>query len=240
MHRFVQLAAAADFHSKLQPAPTRKCAKSMVELDRAAAMAEAGYHVRLGKLPPEAKSPKDDLIWGWHQHHPADSQLRAISSWGHEATTVGGDFVRCGLWHPRTTGVAAAVGTEEIASVLLPDATEPERAAMLSVLGQVIRACTRARIRTPQSSSVMNTVFDVSSRAGDGRARWRRRCGHECRGCDAQCGKARTAGGIPAAQAAAQGLSGATQAGEQDGQASLECAGGRDAAAGGRRRCRPR
>ena len=34
--RYVQVAAAADFHSAHAPAPTRKAAKAMVELDRAA------------------------------------------------------------------------------------------------------------------------------------------------------------------------------------------------------------
>ena len=28
-------------------------------------MHEGGYCVRLGKLPPEARSPKDDVLWGW-------------------------------------------------------------------------------------------------------------------------------------------------------------------------------
>jgi hypothetical protein len=35
---FVHLAAAADFHSDTSPAPRRKVAKAMVELDRVAAM----------------------------------------------------------------------------------------------------------------------------------------------------------------------------------------------------------
>jgi hypothetical protein len=48
---YLQLAAAADFHSEGRPSPRRKAAKAFIELDRAAAMAERGYRVRLGRYP---------------------------------------------------------------------------------------------------------------------------------------------------------------------------------------------
>lgn len=62
------------------------------------------YSVRLGKLPPEAKSPKDDLLWGW----PATT-TRAASEGASGAdgcpiqqiwptSQVLTDMVRTGLW----------------------------------------------------------------------------------------------------------------------------------------------
>lgn len=62
---YASLASAADYHCEAVPSPLHAAAKLQVELDRCAAMAELGYRVRMGKLPPEAKSPKDDVLWGW-------------------------------------------------------------------------------------------------------------------------------------------------------------------------------
>lgn len=72
---YLTLAAAADYHSHQAPDPLRQAAKLYIELDRLAAVVEqtAGreqptmapptytYRVRMGKLPLEARSPKDDV-----------------------------------------------------------------------------------------------------------------------------------------------------------------------------------
>jgi hypothetical protein len=80
---YLTLAAAADYHSNEAPDPLRQAAKLYIELDRLAAVLEqtAGrdqpavpsdesppaapltysYRVRMGKLPLEARSPKDDV-----------------------------------------------------------------------------------------------------------------------------------------------------------------------------------
>eukprot|EP01052_Picozoa_sp_SAG31_P019059 SAG31_NODE_1375_length_8594_cov_2.810477_9_plen_569_part_00 len=84
---YLTLAAAADFHSKECPDPFRQAAKLYVEVDRLAAVLEHNcasrqlvnpqddahttvsteqYRVRLGQLPAEARSPKNDVclsIW---------------------------------------------------------------------------------------------------------------------------------------------------------------------------------
>ena len=120
---YLVLTGAADFHSAEAPAPRRKAAKSMIELDRLAAMAEAGYSVRMGKLPPEARSPKDDLCWGWPIATGsssgsgsgaagggalfADDLMGVGLPWGQTDAAVGSDFVRCGYWVTEGAGDAA-------------------------------------------------------------------------------------------------------------------------------------
>ena len=84
---YLSLAAAADYHSDKAPSPQHQAAKLYVELDRLARMTEETamrYRVRMGKLPKSARSPKDDVLWGWSAancNEARDVYLRGL--WKH-------------------------------------------------------------------------------------------------------------------------------------------------------------
>jgi len=134
---YVLLAGAADYHSCSAPAPTRRAAKSLVELDRATAMAELGYRVCLGKLPPTARSPKDDLIWGWI---PGAGFTTGIvpQSWDSLEATLGRDFESCGYWAlPPAQASNLAPLDWQAACLVLPDASTKAIKACTAVLSAV-------------------------------------------------------------------------------------------------------
>ena len=135
---YLALAAAADFHSVEHPMPRRRAAKAMIELDRAAAMHEGGYCVRLGKLPPEARSPKDDVLWGWPSTFVACAQLQQC--WA--ASIPAREMAFCGYsLHRASTGAGAPDGKGDEQAhrarsleLLTPDATAEEREGLLQRL----------------------------------------------------------------------------------------------------------
>lgn len=171
---YVSLAAAADFHSVEHPAPRRRAAKAMIELDRAAAMHERGYCVRLGKLPPEARSPKDDIIWGWPATSAASSQL--VQRWCRSAPAE--EFASCGfnLLHegrdkspadePKHASARLAL------QLLTPDATVAERNDLMARLRPLLPGgCGSAsgddEATTNMEAQIVSTVPN-SSNSGDG------------------------------------------------------------------------
>lgn len=97
---YLSLAAAADYHSKEAPSPLRQAAKSFIELDRLATIAETeNYRARMGKLPSEARSPKDDVLWGWPAAGSGESSHRDAElrdRWN--SSEVCRSLVQGGLW----------------------------------------------------------------------------------------------------------------------------------------------
>jgi hypothetical protein len=159
---YLVLARAADFHSTVAPCPTRRLSKSYVELDRACRMAEAGYQVCLGKLPPEAKSPKDDVIWGWWTEEKGEgvaaSGTRPLPLFW-SATRPCPDLLRCGLASGRALSSGAHLAVDALA-VVLPDATAEQRCALQDVVGRVARERDGAAASASRGT-LPGTVFRV-------------------------------------------------------------------------------
>ena len=102
---YLSLASAADYHSDKAPSPQHQAAKLYVELDRLAHIAEApnmNYRVRMGKLPKSARSPKDDVLWGWSasscsETHDANLRSAWKTSQVAEALILGGFWLHDGV-----------------------------------------------------------------------------------------------------------------------------------------------
>ena len=57
------------------------------------------YRVRLATLPKEARSPKDDLMWGWARCSVGAARDAALRErWGRSSTSVCVSLVQGGLW----------------------------------------------------------------------------------------------------------------------------------------------
>jgi hypothetical protein len=59
-------------------------------------VSQHGYCVRLGKLPATARSPKEDILWGWPASAPGSATLQrqwSTSSWPAELRRCGYDLV---------------------------------------------------------------------------------------------------------------------------------------------------
>lgn len=157
---YISLAAAADFHSVEHPAPRRRAAKAMIELDRAAAMHERGYCVRLGKLPPEARSPKDDIIWGWPTTFAASGWLQQC--WPSSAPAV--ELARCGfdlLQRGNDETFAHDIRWSAL-ELLTPDATDAEREELLSRLQPLLAEGTGGT--SPGGSAGVQIVSTIPGR----------------------------------------------------------------------------
>ena len=163
---YVSLAAAADFHSVEHPAPRRRAAKAMIELDRAAAMHEHGYCVRLGKLPPEARSPKDDIIWGWPTAFAASTRLQQC--WPSSAPAV--ELSSCGFNLLQTSAdetTSAHSHRWSALELLTPDATDAERQELLSRLRPLLVESTGGVVtRGTTGVQIVSTVPGSDSVAG--------------------------------------------------------------------------
>lgn len=164
---YLSLAGAADYHSKDAPSPLRQAAKSYIELDRLATMAEASYRVRMGKLPRDARSPKDDVIWGWAEPPTGDSESKMrdtelCSRW--LRSEVCESLVRGGLWLHEAH--EAELPSEH--SLLSPAADEAALERTIRVVRQVAAARDRGdgwRAGRVMADAPQRSGFDDKERA---------------------------------------------------------------------------
>ena len=95
----------------MEPIPVSGTGKGESLLRSSNSNSISGYEVRLGKLPPEARSPKDDVIWGWR----ADALGPPPSSFAASATGV-----HCLLRLVAWTFEVASAEPSEFEPLLLP------------------------------------------------------------------------------------------------------------------------